>query len=82
MKLKKRYANDAAVVAEAMRLIPHLSTSVQVVYFKLADAYTSRGSYKKALDAVDRVVRLSPRSREALRLRRHIQLVQAVSVRA
>ena len=81
-KLKKRYASDAAVVAEAMRLIPHLSAAVQVTGLELANAYTSRGSYRQALDAVDRVVRLNPRNREALQLRRHIQLLEAVSPRA
>ena len=80
-KLKSRYAMDAALVSEAKRLAPHFLQAARISYFEVATAYTSRGSYKRALDAVERTIQLNPRDRRAIRLREHIQLAQAAAGR-
>ena len=81
-KLGKRYGNaDQAVAAETGRLTPHFLQAARVSYLEVAIAYTSRGSYKRALDAVERTIQLNPRDRRARRLREHIQLAQAAAGR-
>lgn len=80
-RIEKSVRNDIVAAAVAGDLRARIAASARVTHLRLAAAYTSRSSYKRALDAVEAALRLDPDDREAAALLRHVQLVTAAASR-
>ncbi len=81
LRLHREYPREEVLRKALTGWIPRLVDSATTAYLELASRYTSRGSYKRALDAVDRISRLGGSQRRLRQLRRHIQLAQAAAGR-
>jgi tetratricopeptide (TPR) repeat protein len=75
----EKRAKNVAAKKEAGRIMKAVERAAFLANLALAEAYTTRGAFRRALDATDRALILRPRDVIAARLKARIQLARAAA---